>query len=189
MNFNEKLVVIILGILLIALFGIWWYQQDAPSDQAEVHQIIVQIEGAVLNPGVYKVAEGTRLFELIELAGGAQQGAYLQNLNLAAPLYDGQKVIVAFALQEEKENAKNLPLTPALDHPETSLKDVKGNLVNINLAAAAELETLPGIGPVIAQRIVEYREQHGPFHSLDELAQVKGIGPKKLEKLQDLVCF
>jgi competence protein ComEA len=98
-------------------------------------------------------------------------------------------VIVAFALQEEKENAKNLPLTPALDHPETSLKDVKGNLVNINLAAAAELETLPGIGPVIAQRIVEYREQHGPFHSLDELAQVKGIGPKKLEKLQDLVCF
>ncbi len=189
MNSKEELVVIILGALLIALLGVWWYQQDKPSNQEEIHQIIVQIEGAILNPGVYRVAEGTRLFELIELAGGTQQGAYLQNLNLAAPLYDGQKITINFSSQMGEENPKTPSLVPTTNIPATSLKNLHGELVNVNLATAIELEALPGIGSVIAQRIIEYREQHGPFHSLNELAQVKGIGPKKLEKLKDLVCF
>ena len=189
MNSKEELVVIILGALLIALLGVWWYQQDKPSNQEEIHQIIVQIEGAILNPGVYRVAEGTRLFELIELAGGTQQGAYLKNLNLAAPLYDGQKISINFNSQMGEENLKTPSLAPTINIPATSLKNLQGELVNVNLATAIELEALPGIGSVIAQRIIEYREQHGPFHSLNELAQVKGIGPKKLEKLKDLVCF
>lgn len=189
MNYKEKLIVIILGVLLIAILGVWWYQQDKPPNQGEINQIIVQIEGAILSPGVYRVAEGTRLFELIELAGGTQQGAYLQNLNLAAPLYDGQKIIINFSSQMGEENPKTPSLASTTNIPATSLKNADGELVNVNLATAIELETLPGIGSVIAQRIIEYREQHGPFHSLNELAQVKGIGPKKLEKLKDLVCF
>jgi len=189
MNSKEKLIVIILGAVLIATLGVWWYQQDKPFNQEETHQIIVQIEGAVLSPGVYRVAEGTRLFELIELAGGTQQGAYLQNLNLAAPLYDGQKITINFRSQMEEKNPKTPFLASTTNIPAASLKNLDGELVNVNLATTTELEALPGIGSVIAQRIIEYRKQHGPFHSLNELAQVKGIGPKKLEKLKDLVCF
>lgn len=169
-----------LGVSLCAFFFIgivWWVNRP------KVHNpvfFVVQIEGAVRNPGVYKVPEGTRLFELIEYAGGAQDNANLQGLNLAAFLYDGQKVTVPFLPRSEENSRHTTTRTPSSSGT---------SLVNVNTASLKELESLPGIGAVLAQRIIEYREQHGPFKTLEDLLKVKGIGPKKLEKLRDCVTF
>ncbi|MEN3202995.1 MAG: ComEA family DNA-binding protein [Atribacterota bacterium] len=170
-----------LGVSLCAFFFIgivWWVNH--PKVHSPVF-FVVQIEGAVRNPGVYKVPEGTRLFELIEYAGGAQDNANLQGLNLAAFLYDGQKITVPFLLPPSGEDKV---------HAASRVPPPSGTfLVNVNTASLKELESLPGIGAVLAQRIIEYREQHGPFRTLEDLLKVKGIGPKKLEKLRDCVTF
>jgi competence protein ComEA len=133
--------------------------------------LIVDVAGWVRHPGVYEFHEGDRVIDAVEAAGGPRKGAYLAALNLAAPLADGQQVLVP----------KEATAAPAGATPGGS------TLVNVNLATAAELETLPGIGEVIAAAIVEYRERNGPFATVDQLEDVSGIGPATLEEIRDLV--
>ena len=136
--------------------------------------IVVQIEGAVRTPGVYTFPRGSRVYQAIEAAGGALPEADLSRLNLSRPLQDGERLWVPF---------RGEPVTPT--PVAASLSAVGAPVqVNINTASVDELAELPGIGPSLAARIVEYRETHGPFRTLEELLNVKGIGPVKLEQIR-----
>ncbi len=146
---------------------------QAAGATAEV-SLLVDVAGWVRNPGVYAFAEGSRVIDAIEAAGGARPGALLQALNLAALLVDGTQILVP------KEGAPGAPAVGGTG-------SVAGGLVNVNTASAADLETLPGIGEVIAQRIVDHRTANGPFTSVDQLEDVSGIGEAILESIRELV--
>jgi competence protein ComEA len=137
--------------------------------------LLVDVAGWVRRPGVYEFAEGARVIDAIEAAGGARPGALLLSLNLAAPLVDGTQILVP------KEGA-----APPEGGASAAPGSVTG-LVNVNTATNAELETLPGIGEVIAQAIVDHRTEHGPFASVDQLLDVSGIGDATLENIRELV--
>ncbi|MDD4658043.1 MAG: ComEA family DNA-binding protein [Eubacteriales bacterium] len=130
--------------------------------------LIVHVAGAVKSPGVYTLPAGSRIRDAIDAAGGPLPEADIHRLNLADILIDGRKVHV-----------------PIMDNnpPE------EDGLVNINTADAKELETLPNIGPARAQKIIEYRELHGPFSSIEEITKVSTIGPKIFESIKDLITF
>jgi len=137
--------------------------------------LIVDVAGAVRKPGVYQFQEGDRVVDAIEAAGGPTAKASLDALNLAAPLTDGVQILV--------------PVTaPAgAPPPPGAVGSEPATLININTASATELEALPGIGEVIAQRIVDYRTENGPFASVDGLLDVSGIGDAILGDIHDLV--
>jgi len=135
----------------------------------------VHVSGAVSRPGVYELAQGAIVEQAIEAAGGSLAAADLGSLNLAAQLQDGQQVIVHQPGEEQ-------PPTPS------SPPGGSGELVSVNTATAAELEKLPGIGPVLAQNILEHRRAHGPFSRAEDLLNVSGIGPSILEAIRDLVA-
>ena len=147
---------------------------------AEEKVIIVHITGAVANPGVYTLAEGSRVFQAVEKAGGHLEDADLERINLAQPLYDGQPIFVP-RLSDRGSLAPGEGQVPGED---PSLAKV-----NINTANKAQLETLPGIGSVKAQNIINYREQHGYFKSIEDLINVNGIGAKTLEGMRDFVTI
>ena len=137
--------------------------------------ILVDVAGWVRRPGVYEFAEGARVVDAIDAAGGARPGAVLSSLNLAAPLVDGTQVLVP-------KESQSAPTTET----GTGTSGATG-LVNVNSATNAELETLPGIGEVIAQAIVDHRTENGPFTSVDQLVDVSGIGDATLENIRELV--
>ena len=140
--------------------------------------LLVDVAGWVRRPGVYEFPEGARIVDAIEAAGGARPGAALELLNLAAPLVDGTQVLVVKA-----------GMVPAIGSGSVggSAPGAPGGLVNLNTASASELEALPGIGEVIAQRIVDYRTTNGPFSSVDGLLDVSGIGDAILGSIRELV--
>jgi len=144
--------------------------------------LVIHVAGAVLRPGVYALDEHSRVNDAIEAAGGLAPNADEAALNLAAPLHDGQRISIP-ALGE--------PLPPdapsAAAAPPASPSGGAKSLVNLNTASAAELDALPGIGAVLAQRIIDDRQANGPYASVDDLARVRGIGPVLLEDLRPLV--
>ena len=137
--------------------------------------ILVDVAGWVRRPGVYEFDEGARVIDAIDAAGGARSGALLESLNLAAPLADGIQILVP----REGETVA----------PPASGETVAGvaGLINVNTATPTELEELPGVGEVIAQAIVDYRTENGPFASVDQLLDVSGIGDATLENIRELV--
>jgi competence protein ComEA len=137
----------------------------------------VHVTGAVLRPGVYALSPGSIVQDALEAAGGAQPGAVVEAINLAAPLQSGEQIFVPRAATQ----SPTLVATP-------SSQTVTG-LVNVNAATAPELDLLPGIGPALAQNIIDYRQAHGPFASLEDLLDVPGIGPAKLEQIRDLIVL
>jgi|SRR5436190_7491470 len=140
-------------------------------------QLIVDVAGLVRKPGVYQFDPGARVVDAVERAGGARDGADLSLLNLAAPLVDGQQILVP------KKGE-----TPAAGTGTTGTTGVGGlPIVNINTADEPTLETLNGVGPALATAIIQYRTEHGPFTSVDQLDDVSGIGPATLEKLRPQV--
>jgi competence protein ComEA len=148
--------------------------EGASASPSPLPTLIVDVAGAVQRPGVYEFAEGERVIDAIERAGGPRPKAELGLLNLAAPLTDGTQILVPVA---------GPPGAPTTGVPGSSA----GGLLNINSASETELETLSGIGEVLAATIVEYREQNGPFVSVDDLLDVSGIGPSTLEEIRDQV--
>ena len=137
-------------------------------------ELVVHVVGAVRYPGLYRLAAGSRIADAIERAGGARPRAALALVNLAAPLADGEQVVV-----------------PARGPPGTvgsvSAAAVPPGPVHLSTATLEELDGLPGVGPVTAQKILDYRQKHGAFSSVDDLDAIPGIGPARLEQLRDLV--
>ncbi len=141
--------------------------------------VFVDVAGWVRRPGVYEFTSGQRVIDAVDAAGGARPGADLTSLNLAAPLADGTQILVP------------RPGAPPFGAGSGTVPGTDGSaggaLVNVNTADATELETLDGVGEVIAAAIVEYRTQNGPFTSVDQLEDVSGIGPSTLEGIRDSV--
>lgn len=140
-------------------------------------QLVVHVVGAVRRPGLYRLREGARIADAVRRAGGAARGADLSAVNLAAPLVDGVQILVP-----EQAAA---PASPA--GVGAGSAGAVGGPVSLSSATVDELDTLPGIGPITAQKIVDYRTEHGPFASVDDLDAVPGIGPTRVEQLRELV--
>jgi competence protein ComEA len=149
-------------------------QQGSSSPSPSV-SVIVDVAGAVRQPGVFEFVEGDRVIDAIERAGGPLPKADLSLLNLAAPLADGTQILVP-------KTGQAVAAVPGGTAPGSS-----SGLININSASATELEALSGIGEVLAATIVEYRDQNGPFASVEDLMDVSGIGPATLEEIRDQV--
>lgn len=175
-------IVMALGVGLLVLGATVVFKQDAPEieiipapeKQPSGEKLIVDIEGAVIKPGIYQLPPESRLNDLLIACGGLDQEAdrdwVAKNLNLALPLLDGAKIYV----------------------PEAG--EILGNLqtdrkVNLNNAQASELETLPGIGPSFAQKIIEYRQKNNGFKSVEEIMAVSGIGQKTFERIKDKITI
>ena len=157
----------------------------AAAPSTTIATIVVQIAGAVARPGVYAMPAGSRVHELLARAGGAAPGADPNALALAAPLVDGARVYVPKVGEVVSSTSGGL----CASHPSgaSAVPPSATAPIDLNRASADELDQLPGIGPSTAQAIVAYRDQHGPFGSVDDLLDVRGIGPAKLDAIRELV--
>jgi competence protein ComEA len=146
----------------------------------EPARVVVHVVGAVRRPGLYRLAHGARIADAVRRAGGATRRADLSLVNLAAQVSDGTQVVV--------------PVRVAVARAGGAAGDgaagaaASGGPVHLNSASVDDLDALPGIGPVTAQKIIDYREEHGAFSSVDDLDAVPGIGPARLEQLRELVA-
>ena len=142
-------------------------------------RVVVDVVGGVRRPGLYRLEQGSRIADAVARAGGATPKAQLAQVNLAAPLADGEQVVI-----------------PKHGAPGAALSSAAGSAggggtatapVQLSTATLEQLDSLPGVGPATAQKILDYRTKHGAFSSVDELDAVPGIGPKRLDQLRDLV--
>jgi competence protein ComEA len=189
------------GIVALVVVAGWWLVRPSPRPvetdlpvastvplasppSIAPVEVVVQVAGAVARPGVYRLDDGARVVDLVDAAGGALADADLQALALAGRLTDGQRVQVP--RQGETLPPSVLGLAPGADD-RAGGASVPAAPVDLNLATMAELDTLPGIGPATAQAILTYRERNGPFRTVEDLGEVQGIGPARLEALRDLV--
>ena len=197
------------GVVLLLTAGGWWLLRPArapvedtlpraaPGDagppaasagslpappSVAAAEVVVQVAGAVNQPGVYHLAEGSRVTDLIAAAGGPAADADLQAMALASRLTDGQRVQVP-------HQGEVLPSTATGGAPAgaTGSGVTPAAPIDLNAASEADLDALPGVGPTTARAIVAYREAHGPFHQVDDLTDVQGIGPARLDALRELV--
>lgn len=141
-------------------------------------RLVVHVVGAVRRPGLYRLTDGARIADALRRAGGATRRADLSLVNLAAPVSDGTQVVVPRRAPPVSEGSAGESQGPAS----------ASGPVHLNTATVEQLDELPGVGPVTAQKIVDYREQHGAFSSVDDLDAIPGIGPARLEQLRDLVA-
>ena len=205
-NFSnqEKITIILLLIVIIVGVGIVLNKninkednfiinrasdisENKPAIQIEIPPVIIHIAGAVKNPGVYQLKSTDRIVDAVKIAGGAAEEANLDSINLAALLKDGQKIIVPYKTYSEtgeeiNTNTYNYVKSVYSSSVSTTAK------ININTANANMLQTLPGIGPVLSERIIEYRNQNGLFGVIDDIKDVSGIAEKKYEGIKDLIC-
>ena len=168
--------VFIIAIIIMAVMGIKLSDKEkeiAFTNYSSIEQneyIYVDIDGAVINPGVYELPEGSRVIDAINKAGGLEENAFTQNLNKARKLIDGEKIYIHIEGQADVESLQS------------------NNLININTASADILMTLPGIGEVYAKRIIDYRSSK-KFNSIEEIKNIQGIGDKTFDKLKDLITI
>jgi competence protein ComEA len=146
----------------------------APATTTARATIFVDVVGAVRRPGLYRLREGSRVATAVARAGGATRRAALELVNLAALVSDGEQIVVP------RRGAGGVAVGPGGGGG-------TGGPVHLNSATLEQLDALPGVGPVTAQKILDYRQEHGAFGSVDELDAVPGIGPARLEQLRELV--
>ncbi len=185
---RQQLVVYAAALVAVALIGARYLRSErdpparAPSPVKVVRAggggSVVHVVGAVRRPGVYRLPPWARLAAALRRAGGATAGADLQGVNLAAKVSDGQQVIVP-------ARAAGAAGAPGAGPAAGTV--APGQPVSLNSATADQLDELDGIGPATAQKILDYRKQHGGFGSVDDLKQVSGIGPKRFAALKEKV--
>lgn len=142
-------------------------------NQVEQNKLIINVAGKVKSPGVYQLPPGSRVIDAIEAAGNHLKGVDISDINLARLLVDGEQILVGGnRLQSSKSVARKITVDNPLD---------------INRATLAQLDTLPGIGPVTAQRIIDYRNKVGRINALDELKKISGLGGAKFEEIKSLL--
>lgn len=185
--------------------------QVSMEDQNEPNRLAVDIKGAVRFPGLYYIEEGSRVYDVIQLAGKFTEDADPSRINLAEKVIDGAVIYIPKkesteqTIGDEGQGGPNITGMQRMNEPTIEsaimfptreqgsrgthggLEPGQGALININTAGLVELQTLPGIGPARAQAIIEYREKNGPFLDISALKKINGIGPKTFEKLQDKV--
>ncbi len=159
--------------------------EESLEENPEPKEIFVHLSGAVNKPGVLKLSEGTRVYEAVEMAGGLEVDADSSGINLARTLQDEERIHIP----REGE----VQTSPVLytNNPMQSMVGGTGQsgLININSADSAALQTLTGIGPSTAEKIMDYRQSSGPFRSIEQIKEVSGIGEKTYEKFKDKICI
>ena len=213
-RFNWRTIGIAIAVSSLALvLGLMWYfmqfkQSQAPAptnltpDFSETSVVevssaseatsqatflYVDVKGAVKNPGVYRLPAGSRVLDALEAAGGVTQDAELNHLNRAQLVQDQQLIYVYTQAEWEQVSGQETQNPPLNSTTPDTAKSTKSALININQASATELQQLPGIGAKKAEAIVQYRQEHGSFAEVADLAQVSGIGPKLVQRLETLV--
>jgi competence protein ComEA len=158
------------------------------------HPVVVSVVGLVHTPGLVTLAPGARIADALQAAGGAVDGADTIGLNMARPLGDGEQIVVGLAPAAGQPSALGSSITSGSPSPSKaptpvpgSGKPKAGEVVDLNSATVEQLDALPGVGPITATAIVAWRQAHGKFTSVDQLADVDGIGPARLDKLRALV--
>ena len=205
---QKKNLIIIIGI--IAVGAIYWFLNkpsnyenintdenilkvaenttDEKSDEDEI--IVVHITGGVKKPGIVKLKEDSRIEDAIEAAGGLSEDSDIANVNLAYQLEDGVKVRIP-TIDDKKSKTETYITEDSGDNVILEDEQVEGksssSLVNINKANQSELETLPGIGPSLASRIIDYRDSKGKFSKIEDIKNVTGIGDSKFANIKDLI--
>lgn len=149
----------------------------APTNTGGAQLMYVDVVGAVRRPGLYRLRRGARIADAVARAGGVTRKAQLELVNVAAPVADGEQVVVP------RRGAG-----AALGASPSGAAGASAGPVHLGTATAEELDSLPGVGPVTAQKIIDYRQRHGGFSSVDELDAVPGIGPARMEQLKGLVA-
>lgn len=142
-------------------------------NQVEQSKLIINVAGKVKSPGVYQLPPGSRVIDAIEAAGNHLKGVDISDINLARLLVDGEQILVG---ENRIKSSKSVARKITVDNP-----------LDINRATLAQLDTLPGIGPVTAQRIIDYRNKVGRINDLDELKKISGLGGAKFEEIKSLL--
>lgn len=209
-NLTKKQKIIVIAIAGIVVIGIMYfiYNKNQVKEDINIENeilvnnvitnesntnddiVIIHITGSVKNPGIVKLKEGSRIEDAIESAGGLTENADITKVNLAYVVEDGTKIKIPSASEEDigdediidSKSGDNIIIeenaVPSNNSPQT---------ININKATEKEFETLPGIGPSLASKIIEYRNQNGKFESSEDIKNVNGIGDNKYEKIKDLI--
>jgi competence protein ComEA len=211
MQLDRKQQLVILVLVSIIIFGVGYrwaqvkeraevenqatFEPGSAADESEAKVLLVHVTGAVEKPGVYELPEGARVIEAVNKAVPTGE-ANLDVLKLATKVVDEQTIYVPVktaAVQPGAVGATNppaepvAPLTLMSTAGATNSAQLTGGKININTADQSQLDTLPGIGPAYAQRIIQYREINGPFKTIQDIKQVSGIGDKRFEQLKDLI--
>jgi competence protein ComEA len=171
-----------IGVLIgLVLGGLLWIVARSPRGNSVAllppptpAPLVVDVAGAVPRPGVYELPGGSRVKDAVEAAGGFLAEADKSTLNLAAPLEDGQRLEIPFLEGAQPAGAPRAG-------------EAAPELIDINIAEAEILSALPGIGPTLAQRIIDYRETYGDFYYIEDIMNVPGIGPDTFENIKDLI--
>ncbi|HRF59355.1 MAG TPA: ComEA family DNA-binding protein [Fimbriimonadaceae bacterium] len=182
-----------LGVVAAGVIGASYVKRPAPIvldnnpvASSTTGRIMVHVIGAVKKPGVVRLSAGSRVQDALDAAGGPVEGADLSGLNLAALLADGTQIKVGSS--DDPGSSTTDVAEPSAKAPSKASGGTSEALapasISINTADSTQLDLLPGVGPATAAKIIEYRSAHGGFRSIDELEQVKGIGPKKLAKMR-----
>lgn len=208
-HFNKKQKIIAIILITIIGIGIYCYTdaientneeeienvlevaQTNTTKETEEKNIFVHIAGCVQKEGMLELSSNSRIADAIEKAGGLTQEADLSDINLAYLLEDGMKIYIPNQneRQENNEKTKNIPKeenTPSMQIQDTNTKQ---DVININTATQEELDTLPGIGPATATKIIEYRKEKGKFKQKEEIKEVSGIGEAKYEKIKEYISI
>ena len=146
---------------------------------------IIHIAGAVQKPGVYQLNKSKRIIDAVKVAGGETEKANLDAVNLAAPLYDGQKIIIPHIPENNEDGL--ISTAAQYEASQRYAYSSDSSLLNLNSATSHQLEGLPGIGPVLANHILEYQKNHGPFQHIEDVLNVPGIGEKKFASIKEFI--
>lgn len=182
------LVVVALVAAVTGAFALFraFDERSAPpiiiEDAAASRPIVVEIRGAVETPGVYELPPGARIQDAVVAAGGLSQAADLSTVNRARRLRDGELLVIL-----ELPSPGSTPAASEITAGEALVEEVPRPTININTATAEDLDVLPGVGEVTAARIIAYREQHGPYRSVDDLIHVEGISARTIDGFRELV--
>jgi competence protein ComEA len=187
---RRRLLALVTVALIAILLGVRHFARGGAQPAAQAHpilaadaeaashsKIVVHVVGAVRRPGLYALRKGARIADAVRRAGGTTRHADLEAINLAAPAEDGLQVVVP---------RRQPPVAASGGAAEPGDASSSGP-VHLNTATLEQLDTLEGVGPATAQKILDYRQEHGGFASVDDLAQIPGIGPKRLAALRDKV--
>lgn len=209
-NLTKKQKIIVIAIAGIVAIGIMYfiYNRNQVKEDINIENeilvnsvitnenntnddiVIIHITGSVKNPGIVKLKEGSRIEDAIEAAGGLTENADITKVNLAYVVEDGTKIKIPSA-SEEDIGDEDIIDSKSGDNIIIEENAVPSNnstqTININKATEKEFETLPGIGPSLASKIIEYRNQNGKFESIEDIKNVNGIGDNKYEKIKDLI--
>lgn len=205
LNKKQKIIVVVLIIIMCIVIGYYIISKTEKYDYSDIekisniieegqevddniieNKIVIHITGEVEEEGVIELEKGARISDAIEEAGGTTEEADLSNVNLAYSLSDGQKVKIPNI--NEKDEEIIVVEEKAGDNIIIEENKSKEEKININKAAQTEIETLPGIGPSTALKIINYRNEHGKFKNIGDIKNVSGIGDSKFENIKEYIC-